>query len=182
MDVLVEKMIYSGIGLLVSIIGITLAIAKFWYYRKSKMKIEIAIGKTVYGSYSLSFLLVDIINLSTFKKYAQKTEFALYNRFHIKVKTKTIAINIPLLMDNNSYEREENKKFYLDIGYLASMYFLDKVNDKYFTKINLIDSKGNRYLSNKITLSQISEVLSEKTEVPDEVKREFFEQMNWSLI
>lgn len=93
-------------------------------------------------------------------------------------------MHVPLLQNNNKYDKEERKKFYLDIEYLLSQYPInikERIRDKWYIRMHVIDSKGKRYKSDKIYLTEISKLESEKKEVPEELKREFFERMNYGL-
>ncbi|MFA7056135.1 MAG: hypothetical protein WC155_01065 [Candidatus Cloacimonadales bacterium] len=174
---------YSGIAVAISLGSLFLNVLFYFLDRKSKMKAEISYGTSVYGGYPLDSYLIIVTNLSNFRKYVQRFEYVVYNRYNIKKKTN-IVVHVPLLQNNNEYDKEERKKFYLDIGYLLSQYPIDikeRIRDKWYIRMHVVDSKGKRYKSDKIYLTEISKLESEKKEVPEKLKREFFERMNYGL-
>ncbi len=183
MEVNLDSSFYSGIAVAISLVSLFLNALFYFLDRRSKMKAEITYGTLEYGEYPIDIYLIIITNLSNYRKYIQRFEYVVYNRFNIRKKTNPI-MHIPLLQDNNIYDKEERKKFHLDIGYLLSQYPIDikdSIKERWYIRMHVVDSRGKRYKSDKIYLAEISMLESEKKEVPDEVKREFFEQMNYGL-
>lgn len=75
---------YSGIAVAISLGSLFFSVLFYFLDRKSKMKAEISYGTSVYGGYSLDSYLIIVTNLSNFRKYVQRFEYVVYNRYNIK--------------------------------------------------------------------------------------------------